>query len=501
MSSQSRATVRVVFSFLGSLLIILALILLLPLVFVLIFRNELETTQTLTAFLIPALLSLAIGFFLRLTFGTREPNLPQAMLICSIGWLAVSAISALPLVIGIDAGYLEALVETMSGFTTTGITVFSGLDNMPRSILFWRSLTQWVGGLGILTFFLAVSSKIPNAHLLFGAESHKMSSGRPVPGMLNTVKILWGIYAGFTFLIMIGLTICGMSLFDSLCHSLTALSTGGFSPHDASIAWYNTADVNYKAIQYVLIGGMILGGTSFLIHYRILVGNIRALWDNSEMKLWMLLIAGFTIIVLFDISTAVQGTCPMNTVNESNVRASLFQTVSILTTTGFATETLTSPFFGSLSRQMFLLMMIIGGCVGSTAGGIKVQRVVFLLKLAKQQLRKLIIPGRASNPVIMDGKIAHESEINRVSALFFMWAALLVVGGAVTAAFSSLTGYESFSGMFSAMGNIGPCFISVEQMASLNPIVKIIYILGMLAGRLEIFPLILLFSPRTWKAW
>ncbi|MBC8428634.1 MAG: TrkH family potassium uptake protein, partial [FCB group bacterium] len=317
------------------MLIILAVMLLFPLVFALVFKNELESSKTFTAFLIPALLSLSIGFFLRLTFGSRKPNLPQAMLICSIGWLVISAIGALPLVIGIDAGYLDAVFETMSGFTTSGITVFTGLDIMPRSILFWRSLTQWVGGLGILTFFLAVSSKIPNAHLLFGAESHKISSGRPVPGMLNTVKMLWAIYAGFTFLIMMGLIVCGMSVFDSLCHSLTSLSTGGFSPHDASIAWYDTLDINYKAIQYVLIAGMILGGTSFLVHYRILTGNIRALWDNSEMKLWGILITGFTLIILFDVAGGTQGTCPIDGIGETEVRTSLFHTVSILTSTGF----------------------------------------------------------------------------------------------------------------------------------------------------------------------
>jgi trk system potassium uptake protein TrkH len=421
------------------------------------------------------------------------------MLICALGWIVLSAAGAIPYVLGLGASYLDAYFETMSGFTTTGITVFTGLDAMPRSIIFWRSLTQWVGGLGILTFFLAVSSRIPGAHLLFGAESHKITSGRPVPGMVNTVKILWGVYTGFTALIVILLAAGGMSLFDSLNHSFTALSTGGFSPYDASIGHFSALPgVNGIMIEYVLILGMVLGGTSFLVHYRLLSGDIRSLWDSSEQKLWWILIAGFTALVLLD-HCLLSG--EMWIKGEEAFRGSLFQTVSIITTTGFGTRDIAGPFFGPLAGQLFLVMMVIGGCVGSTAGGIKVQRVVILFKVAGQQLRKLVVPRKASNRIVIDGKYLDEVEIHRVSAIFFIWMALLVAGGAVTALLSGLDGYSSFSGMFSAMGNIGPCFITVPQMGALNPIVKLIYIFGMLAGRLEILPLLLLFSPRTWRIW
>jgi trk system potassium uptake protein TrkH len=370
---------------------------------------------------------------------------------------------------------------------------------MPRSIIFWRSLTQWVGGLGILTFFLAVSTRIPGAHLLFGAESHKISSGRPVPGMQNTVKILWTVYTGFTVLITALLKITGMSLFDSLNHSFTALSTGGFSPYDSSIAHFSSVPgINGTAVEYVLILGMILGGTSFLVHYRVLSGGVRSLWDNAESRLWWLLIAGFTAVVFLDhVLVSPSGSSS----GEGALRTSLFQTVSIITTTGFGTEDLTSSFFGPLSRQLFLVMMVIGGCVGSTAGGIKVQRVVILFKLAGQQIRKLIVPRNAINRIVIDGKFVDAVELNRVSAIFFLWILFLVIGGGITATLSHLDGYSAFSGMFSAMGNIGPCFISVQQMSTLNPIIKIIYIFGMLAGRLEILPLLILFSPRAWSIW
>ncbi|MBN2608122.1 MAG: TrkH family potassium uptake protein [Candidatus Fermentibacteraceae bacterium] len=499
MRGQYRRSARVVAGYIGALVLILGLIMLIPLLFVLVFRGEGESARTLRAFLIPALICISAGYSIRRTIGDSEPNTTQAMLICALGWLVLSAAGALPYVLGIGAGYIDAYFETMSGFTTTGITMFTGLDTMPHSIIFWRSLTQWVGGLGILTFFLAVSSRIPGAHLLFGAESHKITSGRPVPGMANTVKILWTVYTGFTVLIIALLKMGGMSIFDGLNHSFTALSTGGFSPYDASIAHFSALPgVNGVMLEYVLILGMILGGTSFLVHYRVLSGSVRSLWDNSEMKLWWTLIAVLTSLVLLDHlvlsgETWVRG--------EEAFRTSLFQTVSILTTTGFGTRDLTSPFFGPLAGQLFLVMMIIGGCVGSTAGGIKVQRVVILFRVAGQQLRKLVVPRNASNRILLDGKYLDEMEVNRVSAIFFIWIGLLVFGGAVTALLSNLDGYSSFSGMFSAMGNIGPCFISTPQIGDLNPVIKIIYIFGMLAGRLEILPLLLLFSPRAWRIW
>ena len=500
MKGRYRRSFSVVAGYLGALLLILGLVMLSPLLFVLLINSEGESLKTLLAFVIPSLVCIVSGYFLRRTAGYSEPNTTQAMLICAMGWLVLSAAGALPYVLGIGAGYLDAYFESMSGFTTTGITMFTGLDEMPGSIIFWRSLTQWVGGLGILTFFLAVSTRIPGAHLLFGAESHKISSGRPVPGMINTVKILWTVYIGFTLLIIALLRTAGMSIFDSLNHSFTALSTGGFSPYDASIAHFSSLPgLNSVMIEYILILGMILGGTSFLVHYRVLSGNIKSIWESAEMKLWWLLIAGLTALVLLDHSVLSAEGGSLS--GEQAFRTSMFQTVSILTTTGFGTRDLTSPFFGPLAGQLFMMMMVIGGCVGSTAGGIKVQRVLILFKVAGQQLRKLIVPRRASNRIVIDGKYLDEVELHRVSAIFFLWTGLLVFGGAVTSLLSSLDGYSSFSGMFSAMGNIGPSFISVQQMGDLHPIIKIVYIFGMLAGRLEILPVLLLFSPRAWRIW
>jgi trk system potassium uptake protein TrkH len=501
-------TFHVVLNVLGSLYIFLGFFLLIPLVVVFLSGEIQLGLRTALGFLLPSLFAFALGVLCRVLFRPGRPSGIQAMLICSLGWLGFSAIGAFPFVIGIGASFLNGFFEAMSGFTTTGITMFTGLDEMPRSILFWRSLTQWVGGLGILTFFLAVTSRGATGYSLFGAESHKIETGRPVPGLANTLKILWSIYAGFTALIFLALVLAKMSFFDSLCHSFTALSTGGFSPHDGSIEYYRLSGyVHFVWIEYILIVGMLMGGTNFLIHYRVLNGNGKALFDNTEMKYWWSLILLFVILIFGErfVKLGSMAGVPFGHPHfwgriEQNFRIVLFQVSSIITTTGFGTRDIGAPFFGQMARQLFLVMMVIGGCVGSTGGGLKVLRVSILIKLIKRELFRLRSPLRSISSVVIDGKPVTTNEIYRISGLFFTWVSLLLVGGGVTAFLSRHGAFESFSGMFSALGNIGPCYISVGKMGQLHAVIKVVYIFGMLAGRLEILPVLLLFSRKAWKS-
>jgi trk system potassium uptake protein TrkH len=491
--------VHYVLHFLGSTFFVLSGILVFPLVAAVI-TGEINDGTIVKAFLYPAVLSFVLGVVLNRVFAGGAPNSLQAMLLCGLGWLGFSAVGGIPFVIGLKASYIDSFFEAMSGFTTTGITMFTGLDAMPKTILFWRSFTQWVGGLGILTFFLVVTYRGGGAYRLFGAESHKIEMRRPVPGLVNTVKILWMIYTGFTVLIVVLLVMTGMSAFDSVCHGFTTLSTGGFSPYDASIAYYRSWHPHYRAIEYILIFGMLLGGTNFLIHYRVLRGRVRSLYDSTEMKYWWGLITLFVGIIFVErltIDPLFFGS-PVWAQLEESMRGVLFQVTAIITTTGFGTYDIGSYYFGEVARQLFLVMMVIGGCVGSTGGGLKVLRVVILGKLIRREVYWLRTPRRVVSTIVIDGKQIPMSEIQRVSALFFMWVLLLVFGGVVTASLSGLNGYESLSGMFSAMGNIGPSFISVEEMAAFNPVIKVVYIFGMLAGRLEILPVLLLFSPSAW---
>ena len=501
--------INCILSFMGNLLQVLGVLLLCPVVVAVIYWGQHgDGWTTLSAFVIPALMALLLGLIFRLSFKPRTLDVTGGMLLCALSWLVASALGALPFVIAIKSGYLNAYFEAMSGFTTTGITVYTGLDDMPRSIIFWRALTQWLGGVGILSFFLAITYRSAVAHHIFGAESHKISSGRPTPGLFGTLKILWSIYVIYTLLAAVVLAVERMPVFDAVCHSLTALSTGGFSPHDSSIEFYRlTGHPNYRLIEYTVAFIMMLGGINFLIHYRVLTGDFKALGDNLEIRYWWRLIAAFTIIILFERlhNTGVFRGLLNHTASldsgelEQTFRHTIFQVISILTTTGFATKDIGSDFFPAASKQLFLVMMVIGGCVGSTGGGFKVLRIAILNRLILGQLFKLRVSSRASSQLVIDKKIVPDSEVHRVAALFFMWIVLLVVGGAITALFSNQGPWRSFSGMFSALGNIGPCYISVQDMIGIHPVVKITYIIGMLAGRLEILPVLLLFSRKAWK--
>ncbi len=501
--------VQRILHFNGLLLQTLGIVFLFPLLLVAGYWGRFgDGPVTVYAFAVPALAAFAIGYLLRRVFAGGTPGTAGSMLICALGWIFASAFGALPFVIAIKASYLNGYFEAMSGFTTTGITVFSGLDDMPRSILFWRALTQWVGGLGILSFFLVITFKGGGAHHIYGAESHKIASTRPVPGIQHTVKILWAIYGGFTLAGIAALALMNMPPFDALCHTLTALSTGGFSPHDASIAYYaETGHPHFRLIEYTVTLLMMLGGINFLVHYRVLTKDVKALWDNVEIRAWWRFVAGFIVVIMLDhmIKTGMlatvfshPGVISLADV-EAVFRRTSFQVTSILTTTGFGTQDIGSSFFPALSRQLFLAMMIIGGCVGSTGGGIKVMRVVILERLMFRELFKLRAPAKAMRGLVIDRQPVPDDEAHRTAALFFTWLALIAVGGGITALFSNQGALESLSGMFSALGNIGPCYISNADMTALSPVVKVTYVFGMLAGRLEILPVLLIFSRKAWR--
>jgi trk/ktr system potassium uptake protein len=489
-----------VLDYLGALFWIFGFVLLIPL----ICRIWCEDSTPASAFVLPAAISLVLGLVLKRRIYFDQLDRRGAMMLCAFGWVGISAIGAIPFSMGLGVSYLDAYFEAVSGFTTTGITMFSDLDlySKYKSALIWRSMIQWLGGLGILTFFLALISAHGSEHSMYvyGAEQHKIHSKRPAPNLFRTLRILWGIYVGITILGIVALSLEGMGVFDAINHTMTAISTGGYSPYDDSIGWYRNNDhSNFIAIEYTIIGLMLLGGMNFLLHYRIIIGDVRALWDSFEVRLWW--------AILFIAIVIVAGTRFMGTgwvmVHET-IRDAIFQVVSIATTTGFATRDINvddshAYAFSALAKQAFLILMVIGGCVGSTGGGFKVIRIGVLIKMFVRQIRQVILGPRAALPLLVDGDVVDVEELRRISALFFAWVALLVIGSGVTALLSNQGAMESASGMFSALGNIGPCYMSVEEMSKLHWLVKVTYIIGMLAGRLEIFPILILFSRRAWR--
>ncbi|MFW6305852.1 MAG: TrkH family potassium uptake protein [Bacillota bacterium] len=487
-----------IFNISSYLLIILGVILLIPIGVARLYGEEINIHYS---FIIPSILSLLTGVILKISMKSKNLKLDitTSMIAVAIAWVVSSIIGALPLMLGLNVGFIDALFESVSGFTTTGITVLQGLEYMPKSLIFWRCLMQWLGGLGILTFFLLISTRFGvNLWQLFSAESHKINTSRPVPNIYKTIKILWSIYILFTFLEIILLVIFKMPLFEAVIHSFTSLSTGGFSNYDSSIGHYAQSGHPYfRQIEYIITFFMLLGGINFLIHYKVLTGDFKAPFKNVEVKEFMKIIFLFTFIILLG-KSVVETDIFMNF--ESKFRKVLFQVVSIITTTGFGTEYIGSPFFPVIGKQLFLVLMLIGGCVGSTAGGIKVLRVVILKRLFKREVKKIYYPDHAVLPVTLERNIIDAQEIYRITALFFAWLFLIFVGAGITTLFSDLNAIQSLSGMFSAVGNIGPFYFSVEKMASLSPVIKITYIIGMLAGRLEILPLFILFSKKSWKS-
>ena len=476
-----------VLHYLGVVLIAFAFLQALPLVVSAIYAETVEFPFRI--YVIPAAISIGIGLGLVTAFRPRPLEPGTGMAVAAIGWFGLSLIGAVPYWLALKITFLDALFETTSGFTTTGMTIFTGIDGLPHSILFWRALTQWIGGLGIFTLFLFIA-RGSGTPALYLAESHKAATKRFSPGLFSSLRILWGIYAGLTLLCGLLLWAEGMDPFDAAVHALTTVSTGGFSTHDASIAYFASYP-HYAAIEGTIILFMFLGGTSFIVHWNLL----RRRWDgiihNSELKLWLGVLIAATLAVAF-LGTGAGAI-------GSRLRIALFQVVSIATSTGFSTVDINSPTFTPLAHQIFLLLMLIGGCVGSTSGGMKVRRIGIIGRIVRQYLQRASRPAHAVVAITYDGEIVPREELNRTVVIAFSWLGVIAVGALVTGAFTSLPAFSVISGMVSAVGNMGPSFIPRQGFAGISPVIKVFYILGMVAGRLEILPILLIFSRRVWR--
>ena len=283
-----------------------------------------------------------------------------------------------------------------------------------------------MGGLGILTFFLAVSFRGNSvASSLFGAEGRKISTSRPVPGIFNTVRIPWGIYIVHTIASLVAFLAGGMNLFDAINHSFTCISTGGFSTHDQSIAFYAVHHYNYSVfLKYAFIFFVLAGGTDFLIHYQVFSGKIKSLVKDFEMRwYWSVIFAAVFLLMADHLLHFSQEIPNLLKGGESLFRTALFQVASLVTSTGYATKDINEAFFPALSKQIFIIIMIIGGCVGSTAGGIEMLLLSTLARMFGTQIYRIIALRSAVSPVVIRGKLIPDTEIERISVLFFSWMA------------------------------------------------------------------------------
>jgi len=408
----------------------------------------------------------------------------------ALSWIVLSLFGALPYVLsGVLPNYIDALFETISGFTTTGATVFTFMEGQPRGILFWRSQTQWMGGVGVLVLALALIPKLGEGSVyLMRAESPGPIKSKLTPRVSDTAKILYSIYIGLTAAETVCLRLAGMSWYDALLHAFTTISTGGFSPMNASIAAYNSL-----AVEWIIIVFMFLSGINFALLYFALCRNFRAVFESEELRSYtfMTVIASGLIVV----NLVIHAGWAMNL---ETVTDAVFQVVTLMTTTGYMTyDYVLWPTF---SQVILVLVMFAGACAGSTAGGIKQIRVVLLFKNLRREVRRILHP-RQITTIKSDGDRVDEPTLSGISLFFFAYILLLLVGTLVVA-WDDVGFTAAFTASLTCISNVGPAFDILgptSNFSMLSAFSKVILSLNMLLGRLEIMPLLLLLFPSLWK--
>ena len=477
------------------MLVITGLSMLLPALIAFIY-GETDLYGHLKSSLICVLLGLPIWVFTR---KSKRLNSKDGFAIVTFAWLTVALAGSLPFYLtGIIPNFTDAWFEAMSGVTTTGATIIgnpstlphliNGIESMPHGVLFWRSFLQWLGGMGIIVFTIAILPLLGVGGVqLFKAEVPGPVADKIKPRVKETAKILWMVYIGFTFLQFLLLGFAGMSWFDSICHAFTTMPTGGFSTQNASIAAYSN-----PVIHYIIIFFMFVAGVNFTLHFRAITGNYKSYFKDYEFKVYFSILFFATIFIFLNISFSNSDW------SHNSFLISLFQSLALMTGTGYANADYELwPFF---SQLLLFFMMFFGAMGGSTSGGMKIARVILLIKYAATETRRMlhsraIIPIRIGERTIGDDVIRNTLGFFLIYLSFFVLTALVLT--ALNYDFTS-----SLSVAASAIGNVGPAFGSfgpTDNYALLHPIGKWMMTFCMLLGRLEIFTIMVLFSRNFWK--
>ncbi len=424
----------------------------------------------------------------------KSINKREGYLIVALGWLTMVTFGALPyLFCGEMNGITDAFFESMSGTTTTGATIIEDIEAMPKGILFWRSMTQWIGGMGIIVLTVAIFPLLGIGGIeLFSAEAPGPTSDKIHPRIQETAKRLWLIYVSLTAILIVFLKLEGMSFYDAINHGLTTMATGGFSTKNASMAAFDS-----PAIQYTIILFMFLAGTNYSVTYLALKGKFKKVWRNDEFKFYLFLTCLLAVMIsstVFSIKNA-EGSFPF----EMAFRDSLFQIVSIITTTGYvsADYTIWHP---SLTMVFFVLLFI-GASAGSTSGGIKLIRHLVLLKNSLLEFKRLVHP-RSVLPLKLNNRVVAPRIMTHIIIFLLLYIILFVIGSIVM----SLMGYDfmtSIGAVATSLGNVGPAIGQVgptDNFAFLSNEAKWFLSFLMLLGRLELFTILVLMTPYFWKA-
>lgn len=452
-------------------------------------------------FLKSTFINMLCGFFLFYFTKNHKRGIKkrEGFLIVSIGWFLMVVFGMLPfLFTGSLPFFYDAFFETMSGYTATGATVINDIESFPKSIVLWRSLTHWIGGMGIIVLAIAILPLLGIGGMqLFNAEATGIASDKLHPRISDTAKKLWLIYVILTFLNTILLYIFGMPFFDAVNHAMSTMASGGFSTKNSSLAFWN----NIPSIQYTTIFFMVLAGSNFVLIYYFICGKFKSVFSNTEFKWYTGFIFLFTIIVFFSLVNNGYYSASNDTpfgYFESSFRHALFQIVAVITTTGLVTADFTSwsPFI----TMLFFGLMFLGGSTGSTSGGVKVMRHLLLIKNGFLEFKRALHPN-AILMVRFNNSTIDQTIVYKVLGFFIMYLLLFIIGAGVL----SLLGSDfttSIGGAASSLGNVGPGLGDVgpsKTFSNLSMSSKIWCSILMLIGRLELFTVLILFTPHFWS--
>ena len=457
------------------------------------------TIEITMAAIVTMLVGLVAMFFTR--DHKKEVKPKEGYIIVTFGWLVMSASGMLPyLFTGAIPDITNAFFETISGYTTTGASILNDIESLPKGLLFWRSLTHWIGGMGIIVLAIAILPLLGIGGMqLFAAEAPGPSADKLHPRITDTAKRLWLIYVGYTLAETLLLKLAGMGFFDAMNHAMATLSTGGFSTKNSSLAYWN----DQPLIQYIVILFMFLAGSNFVLSYFVFKGKIQKVLKDEEFKFYTGFIISFSIVaalvIYFQAQPQVSASLPMVFgYGESAIRHALFQVLAVVTTTGFVTADFTgwTPFL----TIFFFGLMFLGGSAGSTAGGIKVMRHLLIIKNGLLEFKRTL-HSNAIIPVRYNNKTVAESIVYNIIGFFVLYMLLFIIG-ALVLAFMGLDFESAIGGAATSLGNVGPGLGSLNPLSNFNDLPA----LGkwwcgflMLLGRLELFTVLILFSPYFWR--
>ena len=443
------------------------------------------------AFVWTILLLNAVGAPMRLFVKAEQTNLRarEGFLAVSLSWVLLSVFGALPFVFsGVIPNFVDALFESVSGFTTTGATIMTQIEGQPHGVMFWRSFTHWIGGMGVLVLTLALLPQMSGrtSHLV-RAESPGPTLSKIVPRMGDTAKILYLIYGVLTVIEFLLLMLAGMNAYDAAIHALGTAGTGGFSNYAASVGHFNSA-----WIDAIITLFMVLFGVNFVIYYKMLLRDWQDIRANEELRWFLSIFLGATAIITLTL-------LPEEGNLFTALRYSSFQVASIISTTGYATANY--DLWPLTARMLILVLLFFGSCAGSTAGGMKICRIGMLSKQAVREVRHTIQPRKAM-VVRFEGKAVDEGVLRQVATFACIYVALILLGGFLLSLENRYDMMTNFSAALTCVSNVGPGFGAVGpagSFAGYGPFGKLLASFLMLAGRLEIFPMLALFHPAMWR--